>query len=256
MSDFAPLQLQGQILNEVIDCNLKQVTLDTSAQTKLEKIRSIVSTLNRAVSPDLVTWFEIINGLATLRFATDNFIKGATDFRVVHISCVMIEMIQAALGEDWFPHRVDLDVSSLPPMLTKGFKYPIYLTKGRNAIPLNIPLCSVDIKKHLDIQFNAPLRASVKVKHFISTLGADVANIELVSQMFGISRRTMHRILKDEGVSFKGLILDVRMQKAKLGIIEGASLDRVSRELGYSNVSNFIRAYRSYYGLHPRSIIG
>ena len=75
---------------------------------------------------------------------------------------------------------------------------------------------------------------------------------EKVAKIVGMQSRTMHRRLSAEGVTFRALLRDVRMDLAKryVGDVQYSVTD-VAFMLGYSDVSAFSRAFRSWFGQTP-----
>jgi AraC-like DNA-binding protein len=70
-------------------------------------------------------------------------------------------------------------------------------------------------------------------------------NMELVAEHLCISSRTLRRQLKAEGVSYRELLDEVRMTLAEALLkIGGLSLEEIGIRLGYSEVSNFLHAFK------------
>ena len=73
-----------------------------------------------------------------------------------------------------------------------------------------------------------------------------------MAKIVGIQSRTMHRRLSTEGVTFRALLRNVRMDLAKRYIGDPQySVTDVAFMLGYSDVSAFSRAFRSWFGTTP-----
>ena len=69
----------------------------------------------------------------------------------------------------------------------------------------------------------------------------------------GCSVRTAQRTLAESGSSLKALLEAERRERASVLLREDASLADVSRSLGYSGASAFVRAFRRWYGTTPDS---
>jgi AraC-like DNA-binding protein len=77
-------------------------------------------------------------------------------------------------------------------------------------------------------------------------------SVEEAAAVFGIHRRTLHRRLKREGVTFDALVEGVRAELAKeLLAARQTPLSRVASTLGYADVSAFSRAFRRWFGTTP-----
>lgn len=75
---------------------------------------------------------------------------------------------------------------------------------------------------------------------------------ERVAGIVGMQPRTMHRRLSAEGVTFRALLRDVRMNLARRYMNDASySVTDVAFMLGYSDVSAFSRAFRSWFGTTP-----
>ena len=61
---------------------------------------------------------------------------------------------------------------------------------------------------------------------------------------------------KELGKTFSEIVLDIRMDRAAI-LLKGTtlSIEEISAMLGYSNTSNFYKAFRKYYGKTPRELL-
>lgn len=76
--------------------------------------------------------------------------------------------------------------------------------------------------------------------------------IDDVATQLGVSPRTLRRQLTSEGLKFQGILDDIRHQRA-LELLRRTDLgiDEIADRLGYSDPSNFGRAFRKWEGLSP-----
>lgn len=74
-----------------------------------------------------------------------------------------------------------------------------------------------------------------------------------ISDQMGLSRRTLQRRLKDQGIEFSSLIEDVRRELA-LAYMQGSeySVTEISLLVGYAESSSFTRAFRRWTGQSPQ----
>jgi AraC-like DNA-binding protein len=78
-------------------------------------------------------------------------------------------------------------------------------------------------------------------------------DLERVAASLHMSDRTLRRRLADEGVSFRGLLDEIREQLAEeLLVTGGLSVAEVAERLGYVEVSSFSQAFRRWKGVGPR----
>ena len=75
---------------------------------------------------------------------------------------------------------------------------------------------------------------------------------EQLARSLDISRRTLHRRLREHGTTFRGLLAEVRQELAKRYILDRAySVTDLAFSLGYADTSAFSRAFRSWFGVSP-----
>lgn len=74
-----------------------------------------------------------------------------------------------------------------------------------------------------------------------------------VAEKLHISERSLQRKLTEEGVSFRDLVEDLRFKKA-LALLKNRSLTLkfIAEHLGYTDVTNFSRAFKRWTGKSPR----
>jgi AraC-like DNA-binding protein len=95
--------------------------------------------------------------------------------------------------------------------------------------------------------FAAALRGIVR-----ALLVSRRCSVDEAAGLFGIHRRTLHRRLKREGVTFDALVENVRADLAQeLLAARDTPLSEVATRLGYCDVSAFSRAFRRWFGTTP-----
>jgi len=78
---------------------------------------------------------------------------------------------------------------------------------------------------------------------------------EKTAGFLGFADRTLRRKLDAEGTSFRTILEEVRRDICELYFVEGTlSLSEIAQRLGYSELSAFTRAYRSWHGEAPNHI--
>nr|WP_321409076.1 response regulator [uncultured Carboxylicivirga sp.] len=82
-------------------------------------------------------------------------------------------------------------------------------------------------------------------------------NVEMLADGIGISRVHMHRKLKEiTNQSARDFIKGIRMkQAAYLLTTKKINVSEVAYAIGYSNLSNFSRSFRDFYGVSPKEYI-
>jgi AraC-like DNA-binding protein len=75
---------------------------------------------------------------------------------------------------------------------------------------------------------------------------------EKVADIVATNVRTLHRRLSEHGLSFRALLKEMRMKLARRYMADdGYSITDVAFMLGYSDVSAFSRAFRSWFDMTP-----
>lgn len=86
----------------------------------------------------------------------------------------------------------------------------------------------------------------------LQTLGFQVVSIDSVATLMNLHKRTLQRMLKSQGLSFKTLLRNTRMKTA-CWHLEASTIDvtLLSELLGYSDVSAFSKAFKQAQGASP-----
>lgn len=89
--------------------------------------------------------------------------------------------------------------------------------------------------------------------HLIQLLPAGKANVSEVSRRAGMSRRTLARMLSDEGVTFSAVLAELRQALARRYLRdERLPISEVAWLLGYRELSSFTHAFVGWTGMTPR----
>jgi AraC-like DNA-binding protein len=129
------------------------------------------------------------------------------------------------------------------------------------------------LESDLELPLLTPDRAALRLatercEDELRTLGLDVAieqrtlNVVLkqdgplpfdkVAGALGLSPRTFKRRLAEAGVTFSEIVEKARRERALLLLrSQSLTLDEVAERLGYSTVSNLVRAFRRWTGMTP-----
>ena len=79
----------------------------------------------------------------------------------------------------------------------------------------------------------------------------DQWKLENIAENLGISPRTLQNRLARQGRLFKGVVDEVRKDKADLLLRSPKRMEDVALLLGYTDVSGFVRAFRRWFGVTP-----
>lgn len=78
-------------------------------------------------------------------------------------------------------------------------------------------------------------------------------SVDALAQQAGMSRRSLERAFRDQlGVSPRQHLEDLRMSEAQRRLLAGAeTVTEIAFDIGYKDLSHFIRAYQSIFGCSP-----
>lgn len=94
-----------------------------------------------------------------------------------------------------------------------------------------------------------------KIAAYIES-NVDSSTLQNTAKHFGYHPDYISRLLPQKiGQTFSEVLLEKRMKRAKLLISHSElPIDKIATMLGYSNSSNFYKAFREYYGTSPRRL--
>lgn len=82
------------------------------------------------------------------------------------------------------------------------------------------------------------------------------ASLEEMAESFNYHPNTAAMLLKkNTGKTFSELLLEIRMANVAKALSEGKSVGEAAAACGYSNMSNFYRRFKQYYGKTPAAFV-
>lgn len=91
-----------------------------------------------------------------------------------------------------------------------------------------------------------------RVRQLLAASGEEQQTAETLSRQLHLSQRSLHRQLKEEGISLQALKDDIRRERAiALLLRTSRPIKRVAQACGFMNDKSFIRAFRMWTGLSP-----
>jgi AraC-like DNA-binding protein len=79
-------------------------------------------------------------------------------------------------------------------------------------------------------------------------------DVRAVARAVNTSSRTLQRRLREAGLTYAGLVRQVRYEAASRLLMEpGQTVRAVARKLGYSDPAHFTRAFHRWTGVTPRA---
>jgi AraC-like DNA-binding protein len=119
------------------------------------------------------------------------------------------------------------------------------------ADPVSRQLAYTELERSL-VELGAEREILASVRRLIARSGGGFRSLDEVAETLRLSTRTLKRRLAAQGVTYSDLVEEQRRERAVLLLRSPTlSLDEVAEQLGYSDTSNFRRAFRRWTGVSP-----
>ncbi len=151
--------------------------------------------------------------------------------------------------EDWFPQRAPVHFNQSVNQLI--FQKSLMQRRLNLSDPLARQLAEAQCQRELQtIQVDDDLL--YRVHRLLKEAELNYPKLDEVASRLYLSSRTFKRRLQAEGTTFQSILDRVRMHQAKQ-LLTGSrqSVDAIASALGYSDASNFSRAFRRCEGMTP-----
>lgn len=223
----------------------------------------------RTLSSEVTFWrMEIEGKLASVyRYNETAFQFDHRQHRLFNITRAFM-LGRMLLQEQWRPHSVHFSFAR-PDQANyeKLLGAPVYFDAEADfycfpADDLYKPLPSYDddllviLQNHADelkhkFQFGESMISVVR-KLILQSLASRRAKLEFIAELLQMHPRALQRQLLAEGMSFKALLTQTRLDVGKNFLSRSdISLSQIADVLGYSELSAFSRAFKNHSGLAP-----
>ncbi|MGV6820298.1 MAG: AraC family transcriptional regulator [Parvularcula sp.] len=151
------------------------------------------------------------------------------------------------------------------------WKCPVEFSAPRNAIRFQRSWLDVKFDRANAYAFNVfsdranDLKAQLEQKHdlrsqietqLVADLHRGTSDIDQVARRLGMSRSTLYRHLKEEGVTFAQILDELRRRISMDYLSSGkASIKETAFLVGFSEVSSFNRAFKRWTGMTPKKFL-
>lgn len=173
--------------------------------------------------------------------------------------------------------EIAMEVTYPPPphvdQYAELFRVPVQFNATRNALQIDPVWDSPNTEfepgneyafgiftRHADemlakLQADTSIRAQIEA-HILPQLHQGTISMDKVAQDIAMSRQTLYRRLKDEGVTFAEIHDDLR-QRMAVEYLEGhkVTVNETAYLLGFSEASSFVRAFKRWTGLSPTAYL-
>ena len=188
---------------------------------------------------------------------------GADFFEVLR-TVRLVAVIERFLGRGWRPSRV---VVVMPRIRDPLFRQWLGDAEVRTRAPFG--MIPVPIERLGDAATSDggerssedgseselqtwPLRLCALEAALASTLAHDVPTLERAAEMVGVGPRTLQRRFSEAGTPYREFLANLRFREARQLLLEtDMPVREVAARVGYTDVSNFARAFRRIAGISP-----
>ena len=189
---------------------------------------------------------------------------------VVHLGFVNAMVSpRHALGPNWTPTRIELASNpiDLAPYFSGFADLPVSFNQphtsmwaDQRVLSAPLPLWDAsdcppagDEDKATFIQSSPAAEPTAQLEQAIeSALGHPKMSLPLTAAIIGTSARTLQRRLAERGSSFSRLLQGVRFRNAQRLLRDPKMpLGEIAKRLGYTDLANFMRAFRRWTGVGP-----
>ncbi|WP_170125896.1 AraC family transcriptional regulator [Pelagimonas varians] len=211
-------------------------------------------------------------GYNVVTYSYDFGLKGHPSYPDIAYSAiaVILSIHRHFLGSRWSPLRIEFNIPkiSIVSRIEETFGCPVSF--GNESLRIlfpshtlgqpnpNMTQCGqVSRQDILRERVIGPPESLVQSTQdlILAQLSEHSISLDAAALSLGMSVRTLQRHLNDEGVSFRGLVNDALMHRAReLLAVDGNSVGQVAAALGYSSPNNFSRAFSAFFGMSPRRV--
>ena len=169
----------------------------------------------------------------------------------------ILDTITIATGTNWCPQAIYLTRSSLDGIefLLPPGDYPVYLNQKNKKIVIDTStlVSAMPFSPAKDVLLD-PLENSFTTslqKLLINQAPGSQLSMVDISELLNCSTKALQRKLSSEGSSFREITQLIRFTKAIELLDRNLQVQEISQYLGYEEVSNFIRAFKTWTGVSP-----
>lgn len=202
------------------------------------------------------------------------FVEGLGEWRqsMFGQAAITVRQIEIVLGDEKPP--ITIEIAAEPPQAKSAF-----LSKYEGKISFNTLRNRILVPRHMLSRPNARYEENLfhiiqksatqdletfrdfdsdisrVTTQIVESLKAGNCTLAEVAKALGMSQRTLQRVLENEGTSFRNLVDKVRKSAARRYIVNShLPFKEIAYLLGFSELSTFSRAVKSWYGVSPRGL--
>jgi AraC-like DNA-binding protein len=213
-------------------------------------------------------WVEICGAAVRWSYAINCPFAANPQPFIDHVLQPMINFVRLYAGPRWRPIEIEVAYpgSARGARLSDKFQAPVHLNKRTTTLTIERELLSLPrlqgsadagLVTYGDLRRMArsipPRSTSDKISSVVRLLIPNGhAEIETVAKKLNVSVRTLQRELNRDGLRFRDVVQQARFEQAVRLVAETQlPLDDIATQMGYSDPSNFTRAFRNAAGMPP-----
>ncbi len=172
----------------------------------------------------------------------------------------IVDAFKLVFGEDFVPLEIGITSSGSQrvEVVLPNRDYNLKLNQDKSSLTFKTDLLRAKIPNILDEASVSDIVRSQHPESFKTELLLDsfkvgeIPNLDGLSEMFEISRRTLERNLCREGTNFLA-IKEKYLQRKSFQLLGDTnySIKEIAEQLNYANSQNFIRSFKRWSGITP-----
>ncbi|MGD8481580.1 MAG: helix-turn-helix domain-containing protein [Gammaproteobacteria bacterium] len=186
------------------------------------------------------------------------------DITEAYTTHVFVSLFRQFCGREWLPQRVysrrlaaeGVRGQHATPLTQDGVRLVLHDDYAGFDVPAEVLITPNPTVESIERPVDLAGPPTALTESLLGILGPylmdGTPSIDTVAAIFGLSRRTLQRKLKEENSTYARVLSQARFERAKG---ELADLDRpltdIALRVGYSEQSAFNRAFRSWTGIAP-----
>jgi AraC-like DNA-binding protein len=241
--------------------------------TSVDQLLRLLIRYSRLITPVLSFDYRRRGSVAEYSCTPNAAMSGATMRVLLEAFAVATHVIlHALLGSDLEPYDLHMSIAEPPHASRYDELYPARVHFGEGSLPrawiflpatvLDRPLKGVmDLDPSMSPQELDALQGEIEqsrqwsgwIRMMLREAEGCQPTAEELTEILGVDTHTLARTLAKEGLSFREMAKQVRFEKAcELLKDENQPITQVAYRLGYSDSTNFSRAFQAVSGVSPR----
>ena len=153
-----------------------------------------------------------------------------------------------------FPHqqlahlcRVEFDASEMELCVPKAWARQPLPSSNAELTEAAIERCEEELRRLSSVDIISEIRQRIRLA------GSETPTLDQLADKLYMSTSTLKRRLKEHGTTYQALKSDERFQLAQELLRSNLAVELISEELGFSDASNFTKAFKKWSGVTPRT---